>query len=653
MERIKRQLERLTGRVLACSDPEGEEGMALASEIELFQVLAATHALFEKGMPADRRVRERLDEITAAVLKSRGDGEGFDADSYIADLKGLQRLMKAWAAADGIEVRDEQWERDRKSSKQWDVEGGLTTTISLTAKQTEALAYLDAGLYDNFLAVGGSGSGKSFIEAYKVIRDSLRHRAPCLIGRDKLIDLRTGMIDQIIPAILGAIAKANGQDRWETWTIDGLKFAKWTDKKTMLEFATGGYVRVAGLSARDLSESGADKILSPSWFHIMLEEISELDYETIEKVITRLRYDVTLVPTHEARDGKALTDGERAMFEGKVKALGLKYDVQIREGKTHKGVPTLRCNVLNVLMMCENPPSINHWSYKHFFEHKNENGTPLGKEVVKSMFCVQMNPQDNVENLGEQYIKNLRTRLTGANYERFYLGQFQDTEQGEILKRMNWTSQIPRPSQWQRLIIYTDPTPLTGKEHSKWADFKASVLLGLFDGNTYVLDIRVIKGSTLDMLQNVKQLWDASPRQDITEIVMEKKAVPSDFNQVLATFQSMTGWMCTFIKDTRVFGDKIGSIETFLQPLCENDMIYFDEKWRDTERGREAQVQWLKFSRKKNVFIHDDIPDAIMRGDTWMRGRKERRKRSDDIPLVGFVNPAFIQGLNGGIIRVS
>lgn len=644
MDRIRKRLERLTGDLLSCTDPQSEEGVRLFTELKLFQELAKVHKTFESAEVSDGRIQERLDALTLEVLKVRGSGEAFDAESYIDELGTLQQLVKAWSAADGIEMRDELAERDRKSNKAWDRgPGSLTTKIALTAKQKEALALLDSGQYDMFLALGGSGSGKSFVQAYKSIRDALRHRAPNLIARDKLVDLRQGMIDQIVPAILGAIAKANGQERWDQWTIDGLKFAKWTDKKTQLEFATGGYVRCGGLSARDLSESGSDKILSPSWLHVMVEEISETEYETVEKLITRLRYSVEVIPMYVSKSvtGK-ITEAEEAIFHKKIEGLRLDYDIKVVK-VDRQGKEALVATVSNVMMLCENPPSINHWSYKHFFEQKREDGSKISEEEIQRMYALMMNPQDNVENLGEAYIRNLRTKLTGANYERFYLGQFQDTEQGEIFTRMDWTDNLPRPADWEKLIIYTDPTPLTGKEFSKWADYKASVLMGLFDGNSYVLDVRVVRGSTKDMLQNIKQLWDLSPNQSITDVVMEKKQVPSDFKQVLTWFTSVTGWVCPMRMDTRQFGEKKSTIETFLQPLFDNDLIHFNLAFRDTERGRETQVQVLKFSRKANKMIHDDIPDAIMRADTFMKGKRSKRFRSDiKMPLVMMTRPSYI-----------
>ena len=439
---------------------------------------------------------------------------------------------------------------------------GLTTAIRLTEKQKQALDLLDDDIHDIELLLGGSGSGKSFLAAYKIVRDTLRYRAPSLICRDKYVDLQQGMIDQIIPAILQMIAEANNhKGNWSSWKIDGIRFATWSDKKTKLTFCNGAYIRFGGLSKRDLSESGADKILSPSWLHILVEEASECEWEIIELLITRLRF------------------------------------------QTH--------GVLNKLIATENPPSINHWSYRRFFERKREDGSTMSDDEIARYAFLMMQPKDNVENLGEAYIRNL-SQLSGANRERFYEGRFQDTESGEILKRVQWTDNLPRPFDWDRLI-----------------------------------DVRLIRGSTMDLLNSLRQLWDASPNQGITEIWMEKKGVPSDFNQVMTQFSVLTGWSVPIQWDTRVFGDKKAAIETFLQPIFENDLIFFNQAFRDTDRGRQTQFQILKFSRKANKMVHDDIPDAIMRADTKMKG-KQKRKVLRNKNLVLFVKPAYIHDRANG-----
>lgn len=596
MDKIASRLNKITADVLTHPDPESEAGQALMGELSLLQELSKAWKVYEGvSVVMPDEVKERLDALTNAILKAKSPG--CDVIEHLAGkLNVLQTVIKTWGGFDKVEVElnDEAAERaqNRKSEKEWDTDDGtLTTEIKLTEKQREAMMLLDDELHDKLLLLGGSGSGKSFVEAYKIIKDALKYKAPCLVARDKLVDLTQGMIDQIVPTVLQLIAEANGQEKWETWTIDGLKFAKWTDKRSKLEFATGGYIRFAGLSARDLSESGSDKILSPSWLHVMLEEVSELEYETIEKIITRLR--------HHA------------------------------EG------------VLNKLMLCENPPSINHWTYKRFYEKKKEDGTTLTHEEMGQQAYLLMNPKDNVENLGETYIRNL-SQLTGANKERFYDGAFQDTETGVILKKVRWTDNLPRPGDWDALIIYCDPTPLTTKEHSVWADYKASVLCGLFDGFTYVLDVRLVRGSTMNMLQGIKQLWDISPNQSVTDIWMEKKQVPSDFKQVWKSFSVMTNWHVPIQMDTRHFGEKKAAIETFLQPLFDNEMILFNAAFKNTERGKQAEHQILRFSRKSNKMVHDDVPDAIMKADTKMKGRKWKRRNTQGLPIVNFVKPAYL-----------
>lgn len=604
MDKINKRLSKLTRDILGIAsdtDSVPERYERYNAELTLVKELSKTWKLYEGlevALP-DTDLKERLDELTVTILAMRDPAKEL-SENYTERLKMLQNIIKTWDGFDGVEITlksdEDEKERNRKSAKTWDSpDSALVTEFKhpnkLTARQQQAFELLDDNVHNRVLLMGGSGSGKSFVEAYKIVRDVLRHKAPCLIARYAMVDLVQGMIDQIIPSILQLIAVANGQEDWKTWKIDGLAFAKWTDKKTKLEFATGGYIRFAGLSARDLSESGSDKILSPSWFHIMVEESSEVDYETVELLFTRLRH---VVHGH-----------------------------------------------MNKFMLCENPPSINQWTYKYFTEFKREDGSPLGEKERERYGKLLMNPHDNEENLSAEYLEML-SQLTGANRERFYLGAYQDTETGEILKKMTWTDNMPRSFDWDKLIIYTDPTPLTGKEHSKWADYKASVLCGLFGGETYVIDVRLVRGSTMDMLMNIKQLWDVSPNQSITEIWMEKKGVPSDFKQVLLTFNTMTNANLAIQMDARHFGDKKQAIEIFLQPLFENELIFFNAAFRDTERGKQTQFQILKFSRKSNKNVHDDIPDAIMKADTKMKGKQKRKRNTGRQNLVSFVKPAYV-----------
>lgn len=598
MDIIVERLKSLTRDMLAHKNPSDETGVCLAAGVVLLRELSKCWKKYE-GMtvPTPDEMKVRLDALTKAIIKLEPkQSTPEEIASYVGELKGLWGLYDAWDSFDKVEVElnEHTAERDaeRRSAKCWDVSGStLTTKITLTEKQHEAMALLDDAEHDKVLLLGGSGSGKSFIEAYKIIRDALRYKAPCLIARDAFTDLQKGMIDQIVPAILQLIAETNGEKDWKKWKIDGLQFAKMTEKKSKLEFATGGYVLFGSLGARDASDAGMDKILSPSWLHIMLEEVSELSYPTVQKILTRLRYN-------------------------------------------QKGV-------LNKLIMCENPPSINHWSYQRFFEFEKVDGTPLTDREKSQQVQLLMNPQDNLANLSEAYIENL-SQFTGADYDRFYLGAFQDTEVGEILTPMRWSDNFPRSFDYEKIILYVDPTPLVTEEYSIWADYKASVLVGLFDGAVWVIDWRLVRGSTMSMLQSIKQLWDITPNRAITEVWMENKAIPSDFKTVWNQFQNLTNWYEPINKDKRKLGDKKEMIEMFLEPLFKNGNIFFNAKIKNLERGKTGAFQINKFSRKANKRIHDDFPDAIMRAYTMLTGKQRRKHmQSENEVLFRMIPPAF------------
>jgi PBSX family phage terminase large subunit len=88
-------------------------------------------------------------------------------------------------------------------------------------------------------------------------------------------------------------------------------------------------------------------------------------------------------------------------------------------------------NKLKKLMLfSENPTDRHHWSHKIFIEHVH----PITKESVEAggKFSIQMNPKDNVENIGTDYIKSLERNLRGNDRARFLDGNFTDTVEGAV-----------------------------------------------------------------------------------------------------------------------------------------------------------------------------------------------------------------------------
>jgi PBSX family phage terminase large subunit len=78
-----------------------------------------------------------------------------------------------------------------------------------------------------------------------------------------------------------------------------------------------------------------------------------------------------------------------------------------------------------------NPTSVNHWTYSLWIEGRNpETGEPL-----KGTYgCIQMNPYDNKENLGEGFIEDQLEGLTGEERKRFLLGEYSTNSDLQVLK---------------------------------------------------------------------------------------------------------------------------------------------------------------------------------------------------------------------------
>ena len=150
----------------------------------------------------------------------------------------------------------------------------------------------------------------------------------------------------------------------------GLKLG--TDYKTHEQqmecaFPNGSKIMCAGLDDKER----VDKILGTEYAGIYMNEIQDIPWSTVDVITTRLSQRIK---------------GFRNRF------------------------------------FCDlNPTSINHWSYKLWFEHVNPKS---GQAVVGEYVALQMNPYDNQEHLGEDYIRTRLETLTGQERNRMLLGVY-------------------------------------------------------------------------------------------------------------------------------------------------------------------------------------------------------------------------------------
>lgn len=193
-------------------------------------------------------------------------------------------------------------------------------------------------------------------------------------------------------------------------------------------------------------DSRVEKILGMEFASIFVNECSEIGWNSIELVLTRLAQNINL----------------KVLNRGKPQSL-----------------------TLMALYDC-NPPKKSHWSYQVFFQKKDpKTKKPLPNPSDYSAF--QMNPADNP--LLPEQTRKLYQNMSAEKRKRFWDGEFGEDVEGAL---WNWAHFKPFPDRqlipdFRRIVVAVDP-PATGGT-------AGIVVAGLgIDGNGYVLADRSCSG---------------------------------------------------------------------------------------------------------------------------------------------------------------
>ena len=250
------------------------------------------------------------------------------------------------------------------------------TTDNYTDKQREALE-LCRSPATRILLRGGSRSGKTFfIVSLIFVRAMLYPGSRHLIARLRYSHARVSLWLDTIPAVIEAmgispICTPHEQDRYYTVETDHGTSEVWLD----------------GLDDKER----VDKVLGREYNTIFINEISQIAYDTVTTLLTRLALNI----------------------EGCVNRL------------------YLDCN----------PPSKRHWSYKLFIMGVDpDTGEDL--DNPSEYATLQVNPDDNRENLPDGYIETTLATLPESKRRRFYLGEYGDTE-GTVFTDWDIVEDVP------------------------------------------------------------------------------------------------------------------------------------------------------------------------------------------------------------------
>jgi phage terminase large subunit-like protein len=307
----------------------------------------------------------------------------------------------------------------------------------LTAKQEKARD-IAASEATHVLLVGGSRSGKTF----EILREIIIRALMAPYSRHAVMRFRFNHVKQSVcldtfPKVMRLCFPdvEYHMDKTEWYT----------------RFANNAQIWFGGLDDKDRTE----KILGQEYVTIFLNECSQIPYSSRNIAMTRLAQKVELAP-------RTLPDGS---IEGpRMMRRKCYYD--------------------------ENPPSKAHWSYKLFIKHvEPTDGKPI--EDVHDYAWFQMNPADNLENLPDDYIKELE-RLPARLRIRFLKGIFADANEGaywtqETIDKWRVTNVDELPDM-VRLIIPVDPSGASDDENKHNDDIGIGVMGLGTDGVAYAIE---------------------------------------------------------------------------------------------------------------------------------------------------------------------
>lgn len=234
----------------------------------------------------------------------------------------------------------------------------MNSNFKNTPKQDEAVRLLSSNA-KNIMLYGGSRSGKSAILLKALLIRASKIPSRHLAVRQHFNHIKTSLWLDTLPKISKL---AFPELQYEVNRTD-----------YYITLANGSEIWFGGLDDGDRVEKLLGREYSTIWFN----ECSQIPYQSIDKVRSRL--------------------AEKNTLKKKIY-----YDM--------------------------NPPSKSHWSYYQFIKgiHPTEK-IPINKD---DFACLLMNPKDNAENISDEYF-DILAAMSEKDRARFEAGEFADDSNGQ------------------------------------------------------------------------------------------------------------------------------------------------------------------------------------------------------------------------------
>ncbi len=252
---------------------------------------------------------------------------------------------------------------------------------------------------------GGSRSGKTFITIRNIIIRAVKKKSRHVILRFAFNHAKVSIWHDTLPKVL------------EICFPD--LFVRWNKVDFYIELPNGSQIWLGGLDDKERVE----KILGNEYSTIYLNECSQISWESVGVVMTRLAENSGLNP--------------RAYYD---------------------------CN----------PPSRKHWTYIVFIEHKDP---ATGEKLPAHLYAaLQINPEDNKRNQAEGYIDTILAALPKRQRERFLSGLFTLDIEGALWDQITLDKARAKDGQWQkyRTVVGVDPATTNNPDSDEHGIIAAS-----------------------------------------------------------------------------------------------------------------------------------------------------------------------------------
>lgn len=179
--------------------------------------------------------------------------------------------------------------------------------------------------------------------------------------------------------------------------------------------------------------------------------------------------------------------------------------------------------------------------------------------------------------------------------------------EGSVFSEMAYKPARPL-SEYSMLVCYTDPS------YKTTADYKATVLVGRWQGEFHIIKCFLDQATTAQMIEWHYRVMDMTAGC-ACYFFMEEVFMQDVLIKEMSDAGRRSGRPIPVRGDTRRKPDKFMRIESLLEPLHRNGELYLNEAERHNPHMMRLVEQFCAFA--PGGYAHDDGPDAV-EGAVWI-----------------------------------